>query len=286
MPRFITCWRTIACLVCLLLAVPSQAEQTVQHDPVVIGHGFDLQTKVLGQTRRINVYLPPSYEGGDKAYPVLYMPDGGVREDFIHIAGIASLAADYRKIREFILVGVENIDRYHDLLPPSATEIEFDRLKTAGGSDAFRTFLKDELIPYVNDHYRTTSERALMGESAAGLFVLETFLKDPALFSGYVAVSPSLWWDDQALAKEAPALIRANPAPKGTHLFLTIGNEGQFGAEGAAMREGTDMLAEALRAANPKGLNWTYAPMEQESHGTIFHPAALKAIRRIFATPE
>lgn len=286
MTRFTAAGRALCCLAILMVAAPLQAEDAAAHDPIAIGHGFDLPSETLGQIRRINVYLPPSYEGGDKAYPVLYMPDGGVREDFIHMVGIASLAAEYRKIREFIVVGVENIDRYHDLLPPSEAPIEFDRLKTAGGSAQFRAFMKDELIPYVNTHYRTTGERALIGESAAGLFVLETFLKDPALFTSYVSVSPSLWWDGQALAKTATDLLASNPAPEGTQLFLTIGDEGNFGETGAAMRSGTDMLASALEAANPTGLTWTYAPMEEESHGTIFHPAALKGIRMIFATPK
>lgn len=268
----------------LMLATPSA--YALEAGSIVIGQGIDLPSDTLGQTRRINIYLPPSYAGSDRAYPVLYMPDGGVYEDFIHMVGIASLAADYRNIREFILVGVKNIDRYHDLLPPSEAEITFERLKSAGGSATFRAFLRDELIPYVNRHYRTTDERALIGESAAGLFTVETFLREPTLFTGYIAVSPSLWWDNQALAKAAPDLLSANPAPAGTYLFLTIGNEGQHGVEGAAMRAGTDSLAATLEAQAGDAISWAYQPMEEESHGTIFHPAALKAIRLLFAMTE
>ena len=69
--------------------------------PIQIGTAYQLRSELLDETRRINVYLPPSYTEGDRAYPVLYLLDGGVREDFVHIAGIASLAAEFRKIREF-----------------------------------------------------------------------------------------------------------------------------------------------------------------------------------------
>ncbi|NVJ98025.1 MAG: alpha/beta hydrolase [Alphaproteobacteria bacterium] len=262
----------------------SHAETPAHTHPITLGHGLDLQSGILKQTRRINIYLPPSYEGGEKRYPVLYMPDGGVGEDFIHIAGIASLAADFRNIREFIVVGVENIDRYRDLFPPSVAEIPYERLKSAGGSKKFRAFLRDELMPYIEAHYRTSDEKLLMGESAAGLFVLETLFMEPGLFGSYIAISPAMWWDDQALAKATPKLLRDNPAPAGTRLFLTIANEGSHGEIGAAMRTGTDKVADALSKHSTTTIDWTYDPMEEESHGTIFHPAALQAIRLFLRT--
>lgn len=245
---------------------------------VAIGKGYDIASATLGQTRRINVYLPPGYEATQKAYPLLVMLDGGVKEDFIHMAGIASLAADYRNIREFILVGIENIDRYHDLIHPSNQPITRERLKTAGGSAKFRQFIRTELLPFITSRFRVTEQTALIGESAAGMFTLETMLKEPDLFQGYIAISPMLWWDDQSLAKEAERLLKANPPARGTRLFLTIANEG------GEMREGVDMVADALRSHAPGGLSWTYSPMEEETHGTIFHPAALRAVRLFFAT--
>ena len=110
----------------------------VAQEPVCIGTSYTIPSKVLDQTRRINVYLPPSYAEGDARYPVLFLLDGGVKEDFFHIAGIASLAADFRHIREFIVVGIEGIDRYHDLTFPSTVQSDKDRLPTSGGSEKFR----------------------------------------------------------------------------------------------------------------------------------------------------
>lgn len=261
-------------------------------EPVTIAQGYDIRSDILDQTRRINVYLPPSYEGGEQAYPVLLMLDGGVQEDFIHIAGIASLAVDWRGMREFILVGIENIDRYHDLIHAPTTPAgqafmaSSPRLKTAGGAAAFRQFIADELLPYISRQYRVTDERVLMGESAAGMFTLETLLRQPELFTGYIAISPMLWWDDQSLAKAAPMLLQHHPAPAGSTLFLTIANEGTEGEIGAAMRAGVDRVADALAAHAPDTLIWTFEPMEAESHATILHPAALTAIRRFFATEK
>jgi len=135
---------------------------------VRIGCSLTLQSEVLEQERRLNVYVPPAYGKEDVSYPTLYLLDGGVHEDFVHIAGIASLAAGFRKIRPFLVVGIEGIDRYHDLFPPSKVKQDQERLPTAGGSAAFRTFLTSEVVPFVRQTLRTTEETVLLGESAAG----------------------------------------------------------------------------------------------------------------------
>jgi hypothetical protein len=210
---------------------------------------------------------------------VLYLLDGGVQEDFVHIAGIASLAADFRQIREFILVGIEGIDRYHDLTPLTTVESDRQRLPTSGGAGRFRRFLASELKPLIERSFRVTDESGLMGESAAGLFVVETFLREPELFSSYAAISPMLWWDDQSLARQVDSLLR-KPFPPGRRLYLTIADEG------GAMQEGVDRLVRGLKAAAPRNLEWTYVPMAPETHGTTFHPAALNAVRRLFAVSD
>ena len=262
-----------------LVAVGCARPTTARPEPVTIGESYTLRSVVLGQTRRINVYLPPGYAAPDSRFPVLYLLDGGIREDFLHIAGIASLAADFRKIREFVVVGVEGIDRYHDLTYPTTIESDRQRLPTSGGSARFRMFLDTELKPFIRRRFRVTGESVLMGESAAGLFVTETFLRHPDLFSGYVAVSPMLWWDGQSLSREADSLLR-KPFPEARRLYLTVADEG------GTMREAVDRLVEALKAHAPRELNWTFVPMERETHGTTFHPAALNAVRMLFATPD
>ncbi len=256
-----------------------EQEALPQGEPIEIAKAFSLSSKTLDQTRRINVYLPPSYDGGKERYPTLYLLDGGVQEDFIHIAGIASLAADFRKIREFVVIGIEGIDRYQDLISPSTVESDRERLPTSGGAAAFRTFLTEELKPFAQKHFRLTGEAVIMGESAAGLFVVETLLRQPDLFTGYIAISPMMWWNDQSLAKVSGDLLK-RPFPAGRRLFLTIGDEG------GTMREGVDLLAKALKERSSPQLDWTFVPMENETHGTIFHPAALQALRQFFATVD
>lgn len=247
--------------------------------PIVIGQGYDLPSATLKQTRRINVYLPRGYAGSDRSYPVVYLLDGGEPEDFHHISGLADLASLDGQIGEFVVVGIADIDRKHELTARSSDPEDMKLLPTAGGSDDFRKFIGSELQPWVKAHYRVTSERVAMGESLAGLFVLETFLKQPALFDDYVSVSPSVWWDNGALVRSAPNLLAAQP-PGARKLWFTVGDEG------AAEQAKIDGLAAALKARPPAGLTWQYEPLPQETHGTIFHPAALKAVRWLFPVPR
>lgn len=268
-------------LALLLSFLPTLA--VAQTTPIAVGESFTMDSKVLGQARQINVYLPEGYADGKRRYPVLYLLDGGVQEDFLHVMGIASLAVDWRGLREFILVGIANHDgksRYHDFIFPTSVEADKARAPNAGGTVAFRKYLEQELIGEIGKRYRVTDERVIIGESAAGMFVLETLLRQPSLFTGYIAISPMLWWNDQSLSKEAATLLAKRPFPADRKLYLSIANEG------GTMREGVDRVAAALKSSAPSDMVWIYQPMDHETHATTFHPVALAAIRSFFALPD
>src|SRR3712207_1238885 len=84
--------------------------------PLVVGETFTIDSKVLKETRRINVYLPPGYaESRDARVPVLYMPDGGIAEDFLHVAGLVQVSVGNGTMRPFLLVGIENTERRREI---------------------------------------------------------------------------------------------------------------------------------------------------------------------------
>ena len=261
----------------LAAAEPTAAPVPIRPEPLTIGETFTLRSDALGETRRVNVYLPAGYaEAAAARYPVLYMPDGGIGEDFLHLAGLLQISALNGTMRPFLLVGVENTERRRDLTGP--TEVADDRsiAPRVGGSAAFRRFLAEELVPAIDATYRTTGERALIGESLAGLFVVETYLLEPTLFDTYVAVDPSLWWNDASLVRRAAELIDKHPRGKRT-VYLATSDQEEIGA---LTRELADLLAEKSRSIE---LHTTSLPAEQ--HHTVFHPAALAAVRAVFA-PE
>jgi len=179
---------------------PAAIASTPASEPVPPHQTFTVDSRVLGETRRINLYTPPGYERSrDARYPVLYMPDGGMEEDFPHVANDVDVAIRAGEMRPVIVVGIENTERRRDMTGP--TEVEEDRkiAPRVGGSAAFRAFIRDELMPEIGRRVRGNGQTAIVGESLAGLFVVETFLLEPALFDTYIALSPSLWWNAQAL---------------------------------------------------------------------------------------
>lgn len=239
-----------------------------------MGETFTIDSKALGETRRINVYLPPCYQESKGArMPVLYMPDGGMAEDFLHVAGLVEVLVGDNSTRPFILVGIENTERRRDLTGSTANPEDKKIAPHVGGSEAFRKFLREELKPEVKRRHRTTEESAIVGESLAGLFVVETFLLEPDLFDTYLAFDPSLWWNKGALVKGAAKQLQARPRLT-KMLYFASSSEG--GSE-------IDQFAEVLTKNAPPGLHWHYEKMPEEKHSTIYHPAALRAFRAVFA---
>ncbi len=259
-------------------AQASPASLSAGASPLAIGETFTIASESLHEVRRINVYLPPGYAGSpDARLPVLYMPDGGLAEDFLHVAGLVQVSVGNGTMRPFLLVGIENTERRRDMTGPTDRDADRKIAARVGGSAAFRTFLRTELMPLVQRRYRTTEERAIMGESLAGLFVVETFLLEPELFDTYIAFDPSLWWNGEALLRGASERLRARPAMRKT-LYLANSAEPELADE-------TRRLATVLKQGAFPGLAWHYMPMPGEQHSTIYHPAALLAIRALFAPP-
>ncbi len=263
----------------LTLQCVSQAGADDPAEPLPIGETFKVDSAVLGEARRINVYLPPAYQATpDARLPVLYLLDGGMAEDFLHMAGLVQVSTANATMRPFLLVGIENTDRRRDLTGPTTNQEDRRISPRVGGAESFRRFIRQELMPAVARRYRTTPESAIVGESLAGLFVVETLLLEPELFDSYIAVDPSLWWNEQALIRSAEARLRERPNLEKT---FYLASSGEVGLSNQAER-----LAEIMRKNAPPKLRWHHEKMPEEQHATIFQPAALKAFRTVFDPKE
>jgi hypothetical protein len=178
-------------------------------------------------------------------------------------------------MRPFLLVGIENTQRRRDMTP--VTDIAEDRAiaPVVGGAVPFRAFLRDELKPEIARRYRVGGESAIVGESLAGLFVLDTLVAEPALFDDWIAIDPALWWNDKALLKGLRTFLKTHPDLRG-RLFVAASGEPTIASL-------TVWLPSILQDEAPKGLTWRYLPLPDETHGTVFHPAALRAFRALLS---
>lgn len=240
------------------------------NDPIPEHDTFTIQSKQVEELRTINIWTPLEYKTSSDALPVLYMPDGGIKEDFPHIANTLAELIKAKKIQPIILVGIENTQRRKDLTGETNIEKNKKIAPVVGGSEQFRAFISDELFAEINKRFRTTKRKGIIGESLSGLFVTETFFIKPELFDFYIAFDPSLWWNDKYLIKNANEHLDTFPTTKKTFWFSGSGAKDIFKATGH--------LADVLKARNIKNLNWKYSPERKEKHNTIFRATKEKAL--------
>ncbi|HJR33865.1 MAG TPA: alpha/beta hydrolase-fold protein [Gemmatimonadales bacterium] len=246
---------------------PALTPPAPPRDPMPRHVAFIIESRAVGEPRVINVYTPPGYDSlTSTSFPVVYMPDGGLAEDFPHIANTLDSLIALRAIAPVILVGIENTERRRDLTGPTAVASDSAIARRVGGSAGFRRFIREELMPEIRRRYRSTDETTIVGESLAGLFIVETFLLEPDLFRRYIALSPSLWWNAGVLLRIAPQRLKELTGGPRT-LYLTAATEPGIAAETAA-------LAGILREHATAGLLWYYEPRPDLEHSTIFRRAA------------
>ena len=254
-------------------------------EPVTIGKTASLHSEVLDEERPLLVYLPREDPPASTRYPVLYLIGG--RDRFHYVTGIVGALSGQGHIPEMIVVGITNTARTRDLTPPwtqpeGAPDWAETIIPQGGGADNFLRFLEEELVPHVDESYRTAPFRILVGHSFGGLFALHSFVHQPDLFGAILAISPSLQWDHGLLVKQARAMLAERPELRG-HLYATIADEG--GELLANFRR----LEQLLRHRAPQGLSWQMKAFDGEDHGSIPIPSVhlgLKAFYPRWQAPE
>lgn len=258
----------LACCVAIVAACTGPAAEVPPPHASVV-----LDSVALKEPRRINVYVPPGLPA-EQRLPVIYMPDGGVAEDFPHIANTIDAAIGDGRMAPVILVGIENTQRRRDMTGPTTVEEDRRIAPVVGGSAAFRDFIANELVPWVEANHRTASQRGIIGESAAGLFIVETFFAMPGLFDTWIALDPSLWWNAGQLAKDSAAWFAAHPEAQG-RLYIAWAERETIGPNVA-------MLEQALQAAAPAGLEWQVVERPDLSHATIYRAIAPEVLPAMY----
>jgi uncharacterized protein len=257
-----------------LSAVYAQSPALTNRELINIGESLTFISGVLGEERVINVYLPSGYaENPERSYPVLYLLDGSMDEDFIHIAGLVHFGSFpwIQRNPEFIVVGIANIDRKRDFTSPSAIEEDLIDLPTSGGSAKFIEFLKTELMPLVDSTYRTTDDQTLIGQSLGGLVATEILFNHTHLFDRYIIVSPSLWWDGESLLTAQPAFEDGLPP-----VYIAVGAEGEIMEKLAA-----SLFDKLSRHPAAEG-QISYSFLEDQNHGDALHLAVYNAFGVLF----
>ena len=239
--------------------------------PVVIGQAERIHSAVLNEDRDYLVALPKSYGWArDRRFPVLYVLDG--KDHFFHTAGSVGYLAEQGEIPEMIVVAIGSTVRVRDF-----TQTDWPAgWIGGGGAGNFKRFLSTELIPKVDRTYRTDGFRVLSGHSAGGQFALYCLTSEPSLFQGYLALSPSLEWDDNLPQR---SLEKSFKSTRNLKAFLYVARSDDSGRPLADY----ERLVETLRATSPQGFRWHSQAFPDETHGGIALLAQIDALRHLYA---
>lgn len=248
--RCLTCLFLIA--ICFVSVV--HAQDTLLRRP----HGKldSIHSAILNQERMIQVFLPADYKPGNgKKYDVLYVLDGGNWNVGV-VGDVQHFVENEGSVPPTIIVSVMGIDRNVELTPT-----HLDNWKGSGGAPAFLSFIKNELVPYINKNYPSDGDNTLWGHSLSGMFAIYAMVNEPGLFKSYIAVDPSIWWDHSYVAKQAAARL---PGMTSQNMTLFIA-----GREGALADMKTDTMETVLKNTAPKNLSWKVQVYTDETHSSV-----------------
>jgi len=211
----------------IILTIFSNLTYGQNEKDIIIGKRFTIKSEILNSEREISVYLPNSYNENDYInYPVLYLLDG--RKFFNSFSGvITQLSSDASpQIPEMIVIGITSQNRIKDSSPTNSLigytkEVE-KGLEVSGGADDFLKFIQKELIPFVENKYRTNSYRTLVGYSFTGLPVLQALFSIPETFNSYLVIDFSAWWDDEIMMKRLKGFSKEYKGSKRDIFFTTV----------------------------------------------------------------
>jgi predicted alpha/beta superfamily hydrolase len=239
-----------------------------------------IHSRVLNEDRAILVRMPAAAQGQKARYPVLYLTDG---DGHINEVGeIIDFLVTNGRCAPLIIVGIPNTDRTRDLTPTRADAKGPDgaiqqAFPTSGGADKFLEFIQTELFPEIEKRYSPLPYRIFAGHSFGGLLAIHTLVTHPDMFNAYIALSPSLQWDDQHTLHQAQQFFAKTKELNKT-LFFSLGNEG---ATPNPMGDGFDQMQKLFTTSTPKGFLVRSARYPDEDHGSttlLGHYAGLKTV--------
>jgi len=289
---------------CLLISVQAFSGEAPYVVPPVETHTID--SEFVDQTFEIFVQVPPMLADGSERFPVMYLTDctGGI--NFDEMTAIMQVGGD---VPRFITVGIGypsdnamggmNV-RTRDLTPtefeseaasmpwPLDGVIEVTSGKKSGGAPEFLQFIRQELIPLIDANYPTVvGDRGYFGDSLGGLFGLYVLFNQPDTFGRYIIGSPSAWWDDEVIIKQAGEFI-ASGRPLAARVFMAVGALEELGAEGAPYRMVTNVyrIEKMLDEAGLKGLELSTYTFPDESHTSVIGMNYTRGIKAVYGKPE
>lgn len=221
-------------------------------------------SKVWNEKREIRIFLPLEYFDNRDSLPVIYMMDGQSPEMFSYCTGLVDYLIAANQVRPMIVVGISSYDRVYELTPtPNGPANNYPEKQKFGGIEKTVEFIKNEIIPYISDHYRTTAQRILLGHSLGATAATYILLKD-SLFNGFVLASPNYEFDNAWMIKKLEETIQKRKRLN-NFLYLGYGLNDQIETKFYPAIIKFDQI---LTKAKPKELAYSAKLSKHQTHAT------------------
>jgi predicted alpha/beta superfamily hydrolase len=274
LPPMVKCLSTILLLL-LQFHAPHVFGQNQQNSSTNQRAG--IYSEILQEQRTFHISLPDSYDASAaKRYPVMILLDG--YNHFKLTSGIIHFMSANRvgnnMAPEMILVAIDNVDRERDF---TVTKIKTVRPNTMGGGQNFLDFIEKELIPYIDNTYRTEAYRILTGHSLGGLLAVNAYANNTSIFDAFISIDPSIWWNEQMMIEKVNAIPTSSFHKK---LYLTTANQGAANVERNKKRHDALYRLLTARSEDPQNIRIHY--FEHEDHRSVPLKAIYEGLRFIY----
>ena len=265
-------------LVLFKVAVSNAQEQFLNPEPI--------SSKFLNEERPYLVCLPHSYSDtnhAQKKYPVVLLLDGHYH--YWYSLNTIDFLSRNNIIPECIIISVLNTDRTRDLTPTHSTTSydgteAKDQLKTSGGGDNFLKFINEELIPTIDKNYNTMNLKVFIGHSFGGLTVAQSFLSNSSPFKAYIAMDPSMWWDNDLCLKQ---LNTVKSLSNTKSWYMAAANNNKFNKDTTSIRKVQEKFNQLL-LKKPNTLRTKLQIYEDEDHQSITLKSLYDGMRFTFSS--
>ena len=263
---------------------------------IAIGEEETIYSNILQERRNILIHVPERSILSSERFNVVYLLDG--ENHFHSVVGLIHQMSSVNNevCPKMIVVGIRNTDRTRDLTPNnivSSPYMDKEGLKSSGGGQAFIRFIEKELVPFIDSQYPTSSHRILVGHSFGGLTVVNTLINKPDLFTSYIAIDPSMWWDDQKFLKNTEVALN-NKKLINKSLFLAVANTVTPDMDTSEIRKDQSATSLHFRSNlqfanilenNTSGLKFKWKYYKEENHSSVPLIAEYDALRFLFNHP-
>lgn len=265
-----------------LFPSPVEAQETIS-----IGTRRSLFSRILNEERNYWIYLPEKQQGEpDKTYPVLYLLDG---DAFFHsVVGFTRFFSSSRasSLPPCIVVAILNTDRTRDLTPTASAArrdgtIHSEDKPEGGGAEAFYHFLVEELRPSIEKELPVNGQNLLVGHSFAGLFTLHVLLNYPDTFNAYIAIDPSLWWNQGQYLKQAERKLPQIDF-SGKQLYVGFATQPRPDKKLIHFSLTDEFLSKVVPCMENQQLHVISKEFPEETHGTVALPGIYDGLKSLF----